>query len=251
MKFFLPLLALVFSLNASEVASKTDSEFLYIQPVAVEIAPITKSIEQAPLDGDSDGVFDSQDKCLNTKSGEKVDEFGCLIKVDADKDGVPDEVDKCANTLKGTKVNDRGCELDSDDDGIADSRDKCPDTSKEFIVDGYGCPQTATLKINFARYKYNVSDKLINDLQNFALFLKEHVDYQVIIYGYTDSKGNKEANKKLSQNRANAVKEALIRYGIKATKLTAIGKGIDDPVADNATKEGRAQNRRIEVELLQ
>lgn len=243
MKYLLVVLALSFFAYASE--------FAHIQPVAVEEAPVIKVVESAPLDSDSDGILDKGDKCPNTQAGEKVDEFGCMIKLDADKDGVPDEDDKCPNTSAGTKVNDKGCELDSDDDGIADSKDKCPDTSKDFVVDGYGCPQTATLKVNFAPNKYNVSDELINDLQNFALFLKENPGYQVIIYGYTDSSGNKVANKELSQNRANAVKEALSRYGINTTKMTAIGKGEADPIADNTTKEGRAQNRRIEVELLQ
>ncbi|EDZ61616.1 protein containing OmpA/MotB C-terminal domain [Sulfurimonas gotlandica GD1] len=241
----------VFSLNASEVTPKIDSEFAYIQPIAVEEAPVVKAVEEAQLDGDSDGVLDRDDKCPNTQAGEKVDASGCMIKLDSDKDGVPDTDDKCPNTPAGTKVDYRGCELDSDDDGIVDSKDKCPDTSKDFVVDGYGCPQTATLKVNFAPSKYNVSEELVNDLQNFALFLKENPGYQILIYGYTDSIGSAAANKTLSQNRANAVKEALSRYGIKTTRMTAIGKGEANPIADNTTKTGRAENRRIEVELLQ
>ena len=247
MKYLLSLFTLAFFLNASE--------FAYIEPVAVEEAPIEKVVEEVvkevPLDSDVDGVFDGEDKCPNTQSGEKVDKYGCLIKQDSDKDGVPDEDDKCPNTLGGIKVDYRGCELDSDDDGIVDSKDKCSNTSKDFAVDGYGCPQTAILKVNFAPGKYNVSDDLVNDLQNFALFLKENRGYEVIIYGYTDSLGSAVSNKKLSLNRANAVREALTRYGIKRTSLTTIGKGEADPIADNTTKEGRAQNRRIEVELLQ
>ena len=243
MKYLLPMLALALSLSASE--------FTHIQPIAVEEAPVAKAVESAPLDSDSDGVLDRNDKCPNTKAGEKVDSVGCLLVPDSDKDGVPDTDDKCPNTIAGTKVDYRGCELDSDDDGIVDSKDQCADTSKDFVVDGYGCPQTATLKVNFEPSKYNVSEELINDLQNFALFLKENPGYQIIIYGYTDSIGSAIANKKLSQNRANAVKEALSRYGIKNTKMTAIGKGEADPIADNMNKAGRAQNRRIEVELLQ
>ena len=243
MKYLLTLFTLTIYLNASE--------FAYIKPIAVEVAPLKKAVESTPLDSDADGVLNHEDKCPNTKSGEKVDKFGCLLKEDSDNDGVPNEADKCPNTIIGTKVNYSGCEVDSDDDGIVDSKDKCPDTSKDFVVDGYGCPQTATLKVNFASKKYNVSEKLVNDLQNFALFLKENKGYQVIIYGYTDNIGDEAVNKKLSQNRANAVKEALIRYGIKRTRLTAIGKGEADPIADNKDKEGRAKNRRIEVELLQ
>ncbi|MDA3908839.1 MAG: OmpA family protein, partial [Sulfurimonas sp.] len=211
--------------------SLSASEFKYIQPVAVEEAPVAKIVEEAPV----------------AQAVESVES----APLDADKDGITDADDKCPNTIAGTKVDISGCELDSDNDGIVDSKDQCADTSKDFVVDGYGCPQTATLKVNFAPSKYNVSDELINDLQNFALFLKDNPGYQILIYGYTDSSGSVVANKKLSQNRANAVKEALSRYGIKSIRMTAIGKGEADPIADNTDKEGRAQNRRIEVELLQ
>ena len=77
-----------------------------------------------------DGVLDRDDKCPNTKAGEKVDSVGCLLKLDAVKDGVPDADDKCPNTAQGTKVDYRGCELDSDDDGIYDVSE----------VDGDGLP---------------------------------------------------------------------------------------------------------------
>ncbi len=236
-------LILASSLNSSD-------EFPFIEPISVENAPVAKAVESKPLDDDGDGVLNREDRCPNTKSGEVVDKLGCLIKSDLDKDGVPDKDDKCPGTVEGTRVDYRGCELDSDDDGVLDSQDSCPNTSKDFVVDGYGCPQTATLKVNFKRGEYNVSADLINQLQTFALFLKENVGYQVIIYGYTDSRGDSDSNKKLSQKRADAIKEALIRYGINSTRLTSIGKGEEDPVADNTDEEGRAKNRRIEVELI-
>jgi len=249
----LSALTLVLSLSADETpqTDATTSEFPLIQPISIEEAPIPEAVESAPLDSDSDGILDRNDKCPNTKKGEEVDADGCLIKHDSDKDGVPDEDDNCPNTPEGTTVDTKGCELDSDDDGIVDSKDQCPDTSKDFVVDGYGCPQTATLKVNFGPNKYNVSEDLIEQLETFAMFLKENKGYSVIIYGYTDDIGKAEDNKLLSQRRANAVKEALTRYGISTTRLTSIGKGELDPIADNTTDEGRAQNRRIEVELLQ
>lgn len=254
MKYWLPLLMLslfTLVLNASDAPPKVANEFAYIQPIAVEEAPVTKTFNASSLDSDSDGIADRDDKCPNTQAGEKVDAHGCLLKEDSDNDGVAETDDECPNTPEGRKVDNKGCELDSDNDGIVDSKDQCKNTIKDFIVDGYGCPQTATLKVNFEPNKYNVSKKLIDDLKSFALFLKENPGYQILIYGYTDSIGDKEANKKLSQNRANAVKDALSSYGIKNTRMTAIGKGEADPIADNMYKAGRAKNRRIEVELLQ
>ena len=234
-------------------STPVDPEYRYIQPITVEIAPVVKSAEAEikPLDGDNDGVLDQDDKCPNSKAGEKVDKFGCLILNDADNDGVPDKDDKCPNTKEGTAVDEHGCELDSDGDGIVDSKDQCPGTTQEFTVDGYGCPQTATLTVTFPPGRYNVDEKLISQLEDFALFLRENPGYDVIIYGYTDSSGPAKVNLKLSQKRADAVKEALTRYSISSIRLTAIGKGEADPIADNKTKEGRAKNRRIEVELIQ
>lgn len=240
MKYGLTLLILsLFTLLSN--ASELTNEFTYIQPIAVEEAPVTKAIEVPAKENVS-------------KKVQKTDETPKIVKVaqsDKDKDGVSDKDDKCPTTVQGATVDNNGCELDSDEDGIPDSQDKCVGTSKDFVVDGYGCPQTATLKVNFEPGKYNVSKELVNDLQNFASFLKENSGYQVLIYGYTDSIGSAVANKKLSQNRANAVKEALSRYGIKTLRMTAIGKGESNPIADNINKAGRAKNRRIEVELLQ
>ena len=199
-------------------------------------------------DKDADGVIDSQDECPNTPLGTPVNEKGC--ELDSDKDGVVDSKDECPNTPLGTPVDEKGCKLDSDEDGVLDSKDLCPDTSKEFKVDSDGCPLTATLQATFPTYEYAVSDTLIEDLKSFTEFLKENTGYSVIINGYTDSSGDNDKNIILSQNRANSVKEALVQSGIDANRLTALGNGSRNPVADNATVEGRSQNRRIEVELI-
>lgn len=139
---------------------------------------------------------------------------------------------------------------DSDGDGVVDEKDKCPNTSKDFIVDYQGCPKTASLKITFEPKSYKISSGLGEDLENFATFLKDNKGYQVVIYGYTDSLGDAEENKILSQQRADAVKKAIEAYGISSTRLTAVGMGEQDPIADNSTPEGRAKNRRIDVELI-
>jgi len=72
---------------------------------------------------------------------------------------------------------------------------------------------------------------------------------KVTIGGHTDSVGSDEYNQKLSDRRANAVKQALINEGVDAAKLDAIGYGESQPVATNDTAEGRAKNRRTEFQV--
>ncbi len=140
--------------------------------------------------------------------------------------------------------------LDTDMDGVEDTKDKCANTSKDFKVDKDGCPDATTLNINFKYKKYNIPNSSKKQIDEFAVFLKQNKNYHVIVYGYTDSVGNFKSNKKLSQNRADAVKKALIKRKISSVRITAIGKSHESPVADNEEEEGRAKNRRIEVELL-
>jgi Outer membrane protein and related peptidoglycan-associated (lipo)proteins len=67
------------------------------------------------------------------------------------------------------------------------------------------------------------------------------------IVGYTDNTGSYETNMRLSQQRADAVRNYLISQGVSSARLQAIGKGWNDPIATNATAAGRAQNRRVEM----
>ena len=72
-------------------------------------------------------------------------------------------------------------------------------------------------------------------------------DQPIVVYGYTDNVGTRETNMTLSQNRAQTVRDYIVSKGIPQDVVTAQGKGPDDPVADNASIEGRAQNRRVEI----
>jgi outer membrane protein OmpA-like peptidoglycan-associated protein len=216
------------------------TQYQNILPVAVEEAPPKK-------DDDNDDVLNKNDKCPNTPEGVKVDAEGCCL--DDDHDGICNYIDKCLETPEGRVVDAKGCQLDEDKDGVLDYDDKCLHTPEMFKVDSTGCPLTAILKVNFDTNKYNIKDSYVEDISSFAQFLKENPGYDAVVSGHTDSIGSSKSNQILSQNRADSVREAIIEQGIDGNRLTAIGEGETKPIASNMNKEGRAQNRRIEVEL--
>ena len=139
--------------------------------------------------------------------------------------------------------------IDSDKDGVFDPTDKCPTTPTGFKVDADGCPIKATLHLNFATDGHGIDAIGNTKVNNFAAFLKESPAYKANIVGHTDSTASDKYNQKLSEKRAQMVKTMLIDQGVTADRLTASGKGETTPVASNKTKQGRAENRRIEVEL--
>ena len=201
------------------------------------------------LDSDGDGVVDSKDNCPQTPAGAAVNANGC--ELDSDGDGVVDSKDKCPNTPKGVKVNANGCELDSDADGVVDSKDKCQNTPAAVrnLVDANGCFKELDLSVNFKTNSNDVDAASMERIRKFADFLKSAPIYNVTIVGYTDSRGSASYNQKLSQKRAQKVRDLLIQEGVNPSVVSAVGKGEENPVASNDTQEGRAKNRRIEAEL--
>ena len=205
-----------------------------------------------PKDSDGDGVTDDKDKCPGTPAGRKVDANGC--ELDSDGDGVVDGLDKCPGTPPGRKVNADGCEIDSDGDGLVDGVDKCPTV---YAKTADGCPPpppaAATPKqlvlegVNFDNDKATLRPEAKATLDQMAAELKEWGNVKVEVAGHTDSKASDAYNMKLSERRANAVRDYLISKGIEADRLTAKGYGESQPIADNGTEEGRAKNRRVEL----
>jgi adhesin transport system outer membrane protein len=169
---------------------------------------------------------------------------------DSDKDGVFDKSDKCKNTPIGVKVDKVGCAIDSDRDGVADYRDKCKNTPAGFKVSSDGCPVTKNLELKFQTAKYKITKNSRAKIVEFAKFLKLYPKYKVKILGYTDSAGDEISNLKLSQKRAQMVKEALVQEGINPDRITTEGMGAKNPIADNSTAKGRELNRRIEAKLF-
>ncbi len=175
-----------------------------------------------------------------------------VVDGDDDKDGVLNSVDKCPTTPTGVEVDVNGCTVDNDTDkdGVLNAQDICPNTPLGEAVNSDGCPAKITLKVNFANNSAEIQPSSFDMLQKYADFLTKYSAYSANIVGYTDSRGSEAYNQKLSQKRANAIKDMLLEKGVPADRLSSEGKGEANPIADNATSEGRAENRRIEAELI-
>lgn len=238
-------------------------------------------------DSDGDGVPDVNDLCPNTLAGAAVLSNGC--EMDSDSDGIPDSRDRCAGTPGGTKVGSDGCAVDSDGDGVSDILDRCPNTKAGAKVDAAGCEaagattapapaaegaataaaaaskapasaptvvpttpgESIVLKgVNFESGSAKLTRDSLFVLNNVADQLKSG-KVKVEVSGHTDTSGAAAINRALSQRRAEVVMSYLVAKGVPAENLSAKGYGPDKPVADNKTATGRAQNRRVELKVME
>ncbi|NLY12700.1 MAG: OmpA family protein [Gammaproteobacteria bacterium] len=104
------------------------------------------------------------------------------------------------------------------------------------------------LDVKFDFDKAEVKRDSYSDIENLAEFMKQFPQTATTVEGHTDSVGNDAYNQKLSERRAGAVRDVLVnQYGVEANRINAVGYGEARPVADNATREGRAINRRVEA----
>ncbi len=121
----------------------------------------------------------------------------------------------------------------------------------KFIDGGFKGDGRFTFKnLTFATGSANIDGATAVEVDNMAAILKAYPGVKVNVEGYTDNTGNADANVQLSQARANAVKARLMAKGINAARVNTKGFGAANPVADNGTAEGRAQNRRIEMVIM-
>ncbi len=106
------------------------------------------------------------------------------------------------------------------------------------------------LDVKFDFDKADVKQDSYSDIENLAEFMKQYPQTATTVEGHTDSVGNAAYNQKLSERRAAAVRDTLVnQFGVEADRVNAVGYGKDRPVADNATSEGRAINRRVEASV--
>ena len=218
-------------------------------------APAPKPAPPPPVerdgDADEDSVPDSRDECPNTAIGRSVDARGCPR--DSDGDGVADDQDRCPNTVRQVPVDVRGCEFDSDNDRVVNRLDDCPNTSAGTRVDSKGCEIRGIINLPGVNFQTNSSILLAGAesvLDDAAATLRLNPDIIVQVAGHTDSAGSAEYNVWLSDRRANRVRQYLVDHGANSRNLTSRGYGEAEPVADDATAEGRARNRRVELRIL-
>ncbi|MBO0341966.1 MAG: OmpA family protein [Bacteroidota bacterium] len=203
-------------------------------------------------DADGDGVADKDDACPSTPGLPAL--AGCP---DADGDGVADKDDECPNEA-GPAEND-GCPWpDGDGDGVLDKDDQCPEIAG--TVANNGCPEVTeevqkqlndyARTILFDTGKSSIKAESTSVMVDIIQILNEYPNAKFTVEGHTDSVGSESLNQKLSEERANSVRDFLIDKGIDADRLSAIGYGEAKPIATNNTRAGRAQNRRVEINLI-
>ncbi|KFE64062.1 Flagellar motor rotation protein MotB [Hyalangium minutum] len=203
-------------------------------------------------DTDKDGIEDAADKCPQVPG---VAQFqGCP---DTDKDGIEDAADACPTEPGIAEL--KGCPAkDTDGDTLADHRDNCP--TEPGPVDNQGCPVKEKQIVAIQKDRLEIKDKVYFDtdkatiqrrsfklLDQIAKVIIEHPELEKVwIEGHSDERGSNMYNTELSQRRAEAVREYLIKKGVAPGRLDAKGMGRSRPVAPNTTEAGRAANRRVE-----
>ena len=208
-------------------------------------------------DADGDGVFDDNDKCPNVAG---LAQFGGCP--DSDGDGIADNEDLCPS-MAGPKSA-KGCP-DADFDGIPDVSDACP--NEKGTIENKGCPtmKMSEVKVkevesqlnSFSDYvefetnKYVIKQKSFAGLNEIVTLMQQYPDAKFAIEGHTDDVGQDADNQVLSESRAYAMHQYFVDKGIDPKRMTFVGYGESRPRDTNATSEGRANNRRVEIRLVQ
>jgi OOP family OmpA-OmpF porin len=209
----------------------------------------------AVIDRDADTLPDDEDLCPSEAG--PADRGGCPVH-DRDEDGVEDEQDRCPAVAGDAQS--FGCvAIDGDGDGVPDAVDNCPLTPGEPEKFGCGTRQGLAVrfdhlelldKVNFVGETAAIEPRSMRVIDQLLAVLRGHEMMRVRIESHVDNLGDRDAAKRLTQARADAVVRYLTAMGIEAGRLESAGLGGERPVASNATARGKEANRRIEVWLL-
>lgn len=190
--------------------------YYFDRPEPAEPVPAVAPV-QAPKDSDGDGVVDGDDQCPGTPPGTQVDKVGCPLPPP------PPPPPECKTPAPGEKISLAGC-----------------GTGDHIVLKG----------VNFDTNKATLTPNAKTLLNDVSGQLQKYPTLDVEIDGYTDSKGSAKYNQKLSERRAASVKKYLVESGgITADRMTSVGYGEANPVADNSTEDGRELNRRVELKI--
>ncbi len=231
-----------------------------------DMAETKSKVEALTNDDDNDGVANTFDKDNETPEGVKV--YGDGTSIDSDGDGVSDDMDKEPFTPKGSEVDGSGVSIDTDKDGVPDVHDKEPNSKIGTIVNyqgitigkayseggmiglkGGGAAKSLPM-IYFESSSTNIAYSEVSKIAQVAFTMKANPEMKIMLIGHADETGREEYNLKLSEGRANKVKDHLVKYFmIDGNKIQVSAKGEADPLSKNYSR-ANTFNRRVEVKQV-
>ncbi|MFP4032176.1 MAG: OmpA family protein [Desulfococcaceae bacterium] len=202
---------------------------------------------RTPADADGDGVPDDRDRRPDSPAGVSVDSSGFgRIPVEAEAPAEALVVETAPARPAAPTADGTG---DRDGDGVPDARDRCADTPAGVRVDPAGCWIIEAILFGIDRAV--IRPEYRATLEEVAAALRENPNLHLALQGHTDNQGDPAYNFDLSRRRAEAVADYLAAAGIDRDRLLPVGHGMARPAAENGSPEGRARNRRVEIEPLQ
>lgn len=131
------------------------------------------------------------------------------------------------------------------------TQSQCPAEPREgAMLDENGCEKTISLEGHFGFDKVDINPVFEEKIKEIAQILDENARYDTILEGHTDNIGSRAYNQKLSERRAESVAKELEKFGVDKDRIQTVGYGQDKPRSSNDTKEGRADNRRVDAKFI-
>ena len=264
------------SRTAGAIASLLLLTSLFAAPARADLPKLLEKVDrQAPcfrwpaVDYDGDGVYDRIDRCPDTPKGCVVDMYGC--SVDSDGDGVCDGLDLCANTAKGDSVDAHGCSATQRaamNERKSATTAPAPEAPKATPVTPPPAPKASEPaneverqlisggvvrleNIYFETGKAALLPESEKSLNEAGDALEKFVDLRVEVQGHTDTRGSAAYNMKLSQSRAESVRQYLVEhFHLKPENIVAKGYGETQPETKERNDEERLRNRRVVLKVL-
>lgn len=222
--------------------------------VGIDPVPAVKSLKQRY--GDKVCVYtvwvgNEKDRYGQAVLNQLTDIAGCGFGTTAERVSNTDGMAKFVQSvfLKGVTPPVADCSMQDDDaDGINNCNDKCPNTLKGAHVNPFGC---WIVDVKFDNDRSNIKPQYYSELDNAVTVINENPGVNIEVQGHTSSTGTVAYNQRLSERRALAVKNYLSRKSAPAGgTLTVRGYGLTQPIDTNETEAGRANNRRVQLEVL-